>query len=485
MDYTDVPRELIYEDRNDIDYFGVGDNSRLEHEFFDKLLERPFMLNRDRVESIKNVPWLVCRIFNNAYYICTLAYLEKYPKMYVDKYKKIASDYNDNSLLWCHRVMPTTMALVHSLLVRSQYKDQKFLDKIKEVFDNWDKDGAPRGKAEFYEQLIYTDEADIDESDKQRFPEFTPRTITYKALGEAFPNTDITQSWRYFTNDYDIDRIAETFDCLGRTVEEKEAMRQSLRWDVDAFCDKDRKPRILAQLDGMDFSSFEHATEQGMEARYGQVVFENNLLCTEIEKMKSKIKESGNTFSPSVIPPEECTSEHNTVNVNASSLAQEVARLKKENEGLKIKLDEGFTWEDTDDISDIEKLEIDERIIFFSSALGVDLSGERISQSRLAMLISKLTPEKPGIRTDDVKVEKKKAESIRTRIVNLNSEEKAVNNKSIDFFSKKTRIAASNVYDYISKVPKDKSAATQRTLDIMENIDVVYDLKKEKKEQET
>lgn len=439
MDYTDVPRELIYEDRNDIDYFGVGDNSRLEHEFFDKLLERPFMLNRDRVESIKNVPWLVCRIFNNAYYICTLAYLEKYPKMYVDKYKKIASDYNDNSLLWCHRVMPTTMALVHSLLVRSQYKDQKFLDKIKEVFDNWDKDGAPRGKAEFYEQLIYTDEADIDESDKQRFPEFTPRTITYKALGEAFPNTDITQSWRYFTNDYDIDRIAEIFDCLGRTVEEKEAMRQSLRWDVDAFCDKDRKPRILAQLDGMDFSSFEHATEQGMEARYGQVVFENNLLCTEIEKMKSHIvkTEARAQKAEDMLPS---SIYHDGMRKDFENVKEELSAI---NNTLKLFEEQDFST--------------NEFIIFFSNLLGVDLLPDSINQSAFALFLQKLSG-RNGIS--------------QSSISRLKDQEKTKK------FTPKTKKDAIHLVKLVMNIPKNVANQKPMVLyKLIQDIIAIYDLK--------
>ena len=160
------------------------------------------------------------------------------------------------------------------------------------------------------------------------------------------------------------------------------------------------------------------------------------------------------------------------------NLIKEVKRLKKENEDLKIQQDKELSWNNLEDLSDIERLEIDERIIFFISALGIDLDANRISQKRLAMLIAKLSPEKPGERTDKEGIEKKKAESIRTRIVKLNTEEKSVRENKQDCFSDETRKAALNVYNYISKVPKDKSAFTQKTKDILENISLVYQLNK-------
>ena len=167
--------------------------------------------------------------------------------------------------------------------------DKFLLDDIYEYYRDWDTKGASEGKADFYELAGNGEQQYLKlPSD---LPSFPPRTITIKSLGEAFDNEGYGRSLRYFTYDYDMERIAEIFRYLGRTKEEKESLRDALKWDVDCFCDEERKHRILAQLDGMDFSLEEHAVEQGMEARYSRALLEKCIQEKKIHELNKEISQ--------------------------------------------------------------------------------------------------------------------------------------------------------------------------------------------------
>ena len=73
-------------------------------------------------------------------------------------------------------------------------------------------------------------------------------------------------------------------------------------------------------------------------------------------------------------------------------------------------------------------------------------------------------------------------ESIRTRIVALNTEEKKVRDNKLDGYSERTREAATHVYEYLEAVAKTETCKTKLMKDIMKNIDLVYQLCKEKGE---
>ena len=273
MDYTTLPRQLIYKDRTDLKEFSVNCESTLEYRFYEKLLKRPKIVACDKKRDT------ILRIFNNAYYICTLILLEDDPRLYEAEYRGISENHSKD-LDWCFHYSPMTMALVYNelkpcckLCKCGKRIFDEFMQNLYENYQHWDV-SSPEGKADFYELADSASSVVMLPSDT---PLFTPRTITRKLIGEVFSSNDYSISLRCFTKDYDMDTIAECFKILGRTVEEKEALRESLRWDVVSFCDEVRKPSILAQLDAMDFSSCEHAIEQGMEARYSQVLFERNV----------------------------------------------------------------------------------------------------------------------------------------------------------------------------------------------------------------
>ena len=71
MDYTKISRELIYRDKRDIEDYPIGIPNTIEQEFFNLLIERPFIKESNKAAAN------VLHIFNNAYYICALVFMEK------------------------------------------------------------------------------------------------------------------------------------------------------------------------------------------------------------------------------------------------------------------------------------------------------------------------------------------------------------------------------------------------------------------------
>lgn len=313
-----------------------------------------------------------------------------------------------------------------------------------------------------------------------------------KELGEMVntsPDSIASLDLGYQTEWYDLDYIEELFKQIN-DIDRLEVFMQLIKekWQIHVYehhycvVDYDGESRtytpcevnFLEKIDKLFASVIGYKKHKEEAERLSKKLLQPTKP-TDLKNEEPKTITAENSANE---PALHLAKEVDRLTKKVENLTKEVERLAKENENLKNQQDKEQSWNNVEDLSDIERLEIDERIIFFVSALGIDLDGNRISQKRLAMLIAKLSPEKPGERTDKEEIEKKKAESIRTRIVKLNTEEKSVRETKLDCFSDDTRKAALNVYDYISKVPKDKTALTQKTKDIMENISLVYQLNK-------
>lgn len=85
IDYTKVPRRLIYEDREELDDFPIDyATPTVETVFYKALMQCPF------VKQIPDTAQMVLDILNNAKYITTLIWMENHPELFLQKYQKIA-----------------------------------------------------------------------------------------------------------------------------------------------------------------------------------------------------------------------------------------------------------------------------------------------------------------------------------------------------------------------------------------------------------
>ena len=78
MDYTQVPRSLIYKDRTNLDDFGVQTPGTINNYLFTQMRRMTLL----RCGDAKDI---ALRCFNNAYYICTLMQLEEFPDLCMGK----------------------------------------------------------------------------------------------------------------------------------------------------------------------------------------------------------------------------------------------------------------------------------------------------------------------------------------------------------------------------------------------------------------
>ena len=81
MDYTKIPRELIYQDRHSLKEFGIYDNHIINKRIAYYLRNQHFIkLHNNPEESV-----LYC--MNQAYYYCTMAILEDDPCWRIQQYE--------------------------------------------------------------------------------------------------------------------------------------------------------------------------------------------------------------------------------------------------------------------------------------------------------------------------------------------------------------------------------------------------------------
>ena len=131
MDYINLPRELIFKDRDNLKDFEVNNKNSLNYYLFLKLKEMPIMYMERALDT-------ALRCFNNAYYICTLIQLEDFPEIRVADYENILL--KDKSI-YVDDICSAAMAMVCILLPaydkRWRQEDNDLIKAINYRFTNY------------------------------------------------------------------------------------------------------------------------------------------------------------------------------------------------------------------------------------------------------------------------------------------------------------------------------------------------------------
>lgn len=165
MDYTQIPRALIYKDRTDLKDFGVHIPGTMNYLLFSNL--------KDLFKATDRAKELILRCFNNAYYICTIIPFEDFPETQVAEYEKLLLKGDPYD---CDEICAVSMAMVCKLLPASDARwipDNNDLTKqihYRFTHYQWMHSGA-RNSFEFMEEKHNTDEPILSPS------EFAPRDI--------------------------------------------------------------------------------------------------------------------------------------------------------------------------------------------------------------------------------------------------------------------------------------------------------------------
>lgn len=211
MDYTKVPRELIYRERRSLEEF--ADNNSLNETLVHNMSHVYYMKSNFRQRALK--------CMNTAYYICTLMLREKHPEWSFDDYCSIAfCKDNDNKVN-----QAITLSLVY-IYINGLSEEQcgklqllkNNLDKFINSISNYLQIGVPFLKDYYYSDALkqvrdglgcYA----IDEN------EFAFRYIDDEAVSDALLEKDF--NWPKFTNYWEERSLRDIIMTLGNTEEEK------------------------------------------------------------------------------------------------------------------------------------------------------------------------------------------------------------------------------------------------------------------------
>ena len=212
MDYTKLPRQLIYRDRRSIEDFGVYGDHKINKIIAKALRSFPFISGRN---AEKNA--LTC--MNNAYYICTMALLEKDPAWRISDYETISKNVDNNSK---DEMGLVTLSLVYLYLcslpkgVGSHLRD--FLEEFKKSIN--------------HTGYLDTMTEGLDEDVELSSNEFAPRKIDNAAI------EDLRQphwNWTQYTDYYKSNIMDEVLKSLCKNELECLNIIKSFQRDAEDF----------------------------------------------------------------------------------------------------------------------------------------------------------------------------------------------------------------------------------------------------------
>lgn len=457
MDYTKLPRHLLYKDRKDIDEFPIYskfDYQTMEEVFLEALEQRPF------IRDAYNASELILQIFNNARYITTLICMENHPHHYFHKYLEKAGS-NDNDLTIANHAMPATMALVTNYLCHYMteiYDGSKIVNQINNNFDNNAWRDLTRGGQDDFLRLIIGDRSKplgwLTDSN------FEPRNI------REIVDEPIINAHDIFVN---IDYIMTSLKNGVENVDDEVTILLFMHKKLDnlflsdlndnnlktlALKKIDTRLKMLGPNNPYEIQNPLNERENGLhtdhdvfpETKENIRIYVMNTLGIDLEEIEST------THS------KQTDDEIEKMKTTIADLEAENAKLKEKQtiedcESEKEKLDYLDEW---------QEMSIRELAIFFSQALGVSFDPELVNKTQLANLAAKWT--KPD------------EDSIRTKIGGLFKEEKKVNNNEIDGYSRKTKDEAINVFYFIMRIASHYSSITQQMKQMLDNLNDTYNL---------
>ena len=227
MNYSKIPRELICFTHRSLDHYDVDDRKYANFYFFEQMLKMDILS-----PQYKETESQILAIFNDAYFILTLVFLEKRPILRMGYYREIAR-------LWPGR----GVSLEREVIVLSLVFE--ILGLIKQ--------DLPHSVLSFKEELKrflsakkdYVDYFFSIKEDVYRYSItlFYPKKITKEVVNKI--------DWEDLTDNFDLETIQDIVDTLGRDNKEKLIIVESIfeaeastgnmaaiPYDVDKLLDK-------------------------------------------------------------------------------------------------------------------------------------------------------------------------------------------------------------------------------------------------------
>lgn len=446
MDYTKLPASLIFHKRESLEEY-LGSNN-LIRALVENMVEIDYLNNGDFEEKALNS-------INTAYYICTIIMLEKYPVWRWSFYLREAEK-SQNNPFDSDEDKQFVMALVYVFLSRFNtiwcVVHQNLMKRLFLCNYPGCRYDSHTGELDFWDSRHPIIRKLTHALPSMKLPNdiFAPCTIDDNAIRNAeIEMAQQNMGWQELTNDFNPKATKDLMDAVCKNDRERvllakaiktEASKLGMNIEVDYLQSVDN---AIAEADtpvddhtAVDMNSDEIAA---LKARIKQQ--EENRQVKEPLPMQS--------IADNQDEKEKYQDEIESLKAQLAASNDCINALEKEIKELR---DFKLEIEDLNKSTPEERLAIDERAIFFSSAIGMDFDPKRTNQTQLGIMISTLSGDNP--------------KSIRGRISKMHTMEK--NNH----FSEEVLQAARNVKVLLEKVPKGNQP--QKLKDIIDNIDLVF-----------
>lgn len=284
MDYTSLPKELIYKERTNLEDFGVDDKPSLNNFIYEHLFNAYY-----REHDFEG---LALRIFNCSYYICTMALAEKRPEIRFGAYLfEASSSYYSVSYknlvlaivllqFWARRWdMPGHRISRLAKLIEKELREKDY-DNIFKVF--------------FYSITQEMQAAGIYEIKSE--DDFVPREINMRVL------RDCDYGW-YEVFDKDEERVWGFISEIGKNEEEQKTIVAFLRDELYSVFDNELEKKYFFEgLESKIRKRFHGEEDRAREEAEFEAYIEQETLkelqaewnkdrCEELEKIVAQQKE--------------------------------------------------------------------------------------------------------------------------------------------------------------------------------------------------
>lgn len=219
MDYTTVPRSLIYRDRRSLKEFGAYETESITRPLADALLQIDIIQYSD---SERRALWFM----NAAFHICTMIMLEEDPRWRISEYKIVAipSNWSNASISEC-QVLTLSIVLLLLNHLETPLKDfhplgESVRNTISDILYNED-------NMFYYARLQGKLEDDSFVPNTIPNSTFSPRYIDKETVHDVMSEEDF--NWVRFTNYLEERSVRDIVEAFGKTEDEKHNVVDMLR----------------------------------------------------------------------------------------------------------------------------------------------------------------------------------------------------------------------------------------------------------------
>ena len=307
MDYTKLPRPLVYKEKTTEEF--------MRDEWNEKLLDTMFAM---LFQSMLDAENRMVECLNTAYYLCTIILLDDKPLWRKNEYfEKAFPSTNDYGM----EIRSMTIGVTSVLLALLGVSEDKKYSTLMNTFL-----GSIPLK---YRDKLLDAIGRINKRPTRKT--FAPRKVDEAAVREVYD----WGNWRNFTDDYDEKRIWGILRAVNSDEDGDKKILFAISKDAETFCSGERRIQVLNMLSDIDEGLFYSYHKEYFESEMEESAPEPSLdkeLVEEVEQLRAENQQlrSRNDYYEDLQQAE----------LTIEEQKKEIERLKKEIERLKQEIEQ-------------------------------------------------------------------------------------------------------------------------------------------------